>query len=357
MKNGKVFSDFILKEWLLSASVLGVVILSVYLKKIPSLNKDEWETLFILFSLFVAIKGLERSGFFRAFSRRVERGRFVPLKIVLFTFFLSMFLTNDVSLLIVVPTTLLLNLKRKDWLVILEALAANAGSALTPIGNPQNLYIYWFYKIFPLDFVATIAPFSLAFLVILAASGVALGSKKIGEIAPAAEEGNLRHALAYGILLGVIIFSVLRLINIWLGALVFVYALTFDRKSLKIDYSLLLTFLFFFALGENVRELLSAELSDSNHVFLLSALLSQLISNVPTALLFAKFTAQWKALLWGVNVGGFGSLFGSLANLIAYRFFITTVTPKEGLAFTVKFLLAGYLCFFIGIALYFLIEL
>ncbi len=91
----------------------------------------------------------------------------VSLKLVLGTFFISMVVTNDVALIAIVPITLMLQTPYKGWLVILEALAANAGSALTPIGNPQNLFIYWHYQVNPLSFVQEIAPFSAAFLVLL----------------------------------------------------------------------------------------------------------------------------------------------------------------------------------------------
>jgi Na+/H+ antiporter NhaD/arsenite permease-like protein len=103
--------------------------------------------LFILFVLFVVVKGLQRSGLLLRLSQRIEGGQFIPLKLVIATFCLSMLVTNDVALTVIVPLTLFLNIDRKDVLVILEALAANAGSALTLFGNPQNLFIYWFYQI------------------------------------------------------------------------------------------------------------------------------------------------------------------------------------------------------------------
>jgi Na+/H+ antiporter NhaD/arsenite permease-like protein len=129
----------------------------------------------------------------------------------------------------------------------------------------------------------------------------------------------------------------------------------FDRKVLIIDYSLLIVFIFFFGLADNIRFVLNAAINSSEHVFLFSALISQLISNVPAALLFSKYTIQWKALLWGVSVGGFGSLFGSLANLIAYKIFINHKSTSNSGVFTVKFLLIGYLAFFISVALYFVL--
>ncbi len=124
----------------------------------------------------------------------------------------------------------------------------------------------------------------------------------------------------------------------------------------SVDYALLLSFLFFFGIAENLKIILAAEMNHSGHIFLFSALVSQVMSNVPAALLFAKFTSNWQALLWGVNTGGFGSLFGSLANLIAYKFYITHGGKNNSAGFTLKFIAMGYAAFFISIGLYFILN-
>ena len=105
-----------------------------------------------------------------------------------------------------------------------------------------------------------------------------------------------------------------------------------------------------------MKSIFAANLENAGHIFIFSALASQVISNVPATLLFAKFTTQWKALLWGANVGGFGSLVGSLANLIAYRLYTSHKDTHNPAAFTTKFIIIGYLAFFIGIGLYFGME-
>jgi len=166
-----------LKEWLLIASGAGLTLTSIHAKHFPAYSLRELEVLFILFALFVAVKGLQRSGFMLELSRRIEKGKAIPVKLVATTFFLSMLITNDVALVVMVPLTLALGINRKDILVILEALAANAGSALTPFGNPQNLFIYWFYGLHPANFVKVIAPFSIAFLIILVITSLAISTK------------------------------------------------------------------------------------------------------------------------------------------------------------------------------------
>lgn len=347
--------DFVLKEWLLVASAAGLVVTSVYLNRLPVFSIAEVQILFILAVLFIAVKGLEQSGLILRLSQSVEKGRFIPLKLVVVTFFLSMLVTNDVALIVIVPLTLALNINRKDILVILEALAANAGSALTPLGNPQNLFVYWFYDVHVQAFIASIAPFSLVFLVLLVLTSLLIRTSNDEALPP--ETTKIKYSVfIYGALLLTVILAVLHFLPVQAGLIVIIYAIVFDRNSLRIDYALLLTFGCFFGLSENIQSIFAANIEHSGHIFIFSALLSQIISNVPATLLFAKFTTRWQALLWGANVGGFGSLVGSLANLIAYKFYITHEDTNDPVSFTTKFLLLGYAAFLIGIVLYWGIE-
>jgi len=352
--------DFILKEWLLIISGLGFVLSSVYTRHLPVYSVPELQVLFILFTLFIAVNGLQNSGLISRFSQWIEKGKAIPFNLVVTTFLLSMLVTNDVALIVIVPLTLALNINRKDILVIFEALAANAGAALTPFGNPQNLFIYWFYNLHPAIFIKTIAPFSLVFLSILVNWSFIIKTKStvnsINSINSIKIQRVNNSAYAYGILLIIVLLSILHVLYLSAGLLVILYALLFDRKALLVDYALLCSFFFFFGLADNMKMLLAAKIRDSGHVFLFSALTSQIISNVPTTLLFAKFTTNWEALLWGVNVGGFGSLFGSLANLIAYKIYVTHDNTDNTAMFTAKFLVIGYAAFFLAIALYFMLH-
>lgn len=347
--------DFILKEWLLIVSGVGVVLTSIYSGHLPAYSLQEMEVLLILFALFVVVQGLRKSGLITKYSRRIEQGKHLALKLVVTTFFLSMLVTNDVVLILTVPITLSLNIDRKDIVVILQALAANAGSALMPFGNPQNLYIYWFYDLSPIQFIASIAPFSCVFLFLLVIFSLFIETEK--EPQPAAQVARVeKSAYIYGLLFLAVLLTVLRLLPVVTPFFVFLYALIFDRKALKVDYTLLISFFFFFGLAENIKFLLASDVQHSDHIFLFSVLASQVMSNVPVALLFAKFTSHWQPLLWGTNAGGFGSLFGSLANLIAYKLYINHSDTKDSALFTAKFLLIGYGAFFVSIGLYFAIQ-
>jgi len=355
LKNQGILIDFILNEWLVIASGISLALTSVYTKHIPVYSLQELQVLFILFILFVAAKGLQQSSFLAKLSQNIETGKLVPLKLVVTTFFLSMVVTNDIALIVIVPLTLLLDVDRKDILVILEALSANAGSALTPFGNPQNLFIYWFYDLHPITFISTIAPFSLAFMAILAVSACLVKTRTNAQVVSATRVAR-KTASIYGILLVIVLLIVLRVLPVSAGLIVIVLTLFVDRKIFRVDYPLLFSFFFFFGLADNVKILLVSELNHSEHVFLLSALVSQIMSNVPATLLFAKFTSNWEALLWGANAGGFGSLFGSFANLIAYKIYVTHESTNHTAMFMVKFLIIGYTAFFMSIGLYFLLH-
>ncbi len=331
----------------------GMVLTSLYAGHFPAYSLREAEVLIILFSLFVTARGLQLGGIIPAIARSINKGGAVETKLILITFFLSMLITNDVALVVVLPLTFGLKTARKDLLVISEALAANAGSALTPLGNPQNLFIYWYYGLSPAEFVTAIAPFSLFFLAVLIAFALSVfsGKEKSEEI----EERKKieKRGYVYLFFFVAIILSVLRAVPFFVSVFAVVFALAFDRPALRVDYALLFTFLFFFGLADNLKTILSAEITHTGNVFLFSALSSQIISNVPTALLFSKFTANWRDLLWGTNAGGFGSLFGSFANLIAYKIYLANEKNVSAARFTVKFVLLGYAAFGFSIALYF----
>jgi len=354
LKAQEKFIDFVLKEWLLIASGAGFALTSFYTKRLPAYSINELQVLFILFVLFVTVNGLQQSGLLLRIAQSIDKGKFIPIKLVMATFFLSMLVTNDVALIVVVPLTLSLNINRKDILVILEALAANSGSALTPIGNPQNLYIYWFYGIHPDTFIKTIVPFSLTFLVLLIVFSSLV--KLRNDLQEDQVQKINKKSYLYGALLIVVLLTVFRIFPVSAGVVVILFALTFDRKVLHVDYALLFSFLFFFGIADNLKIMLTSEISQSGHIFLFSALASQVMSNVPAALLFAKFTSNWQALLWGLNTGGFGSLFGSLANLIAYKLYVTHDCTNNTPMFTAKFLIMGYMALFISIGLYFLLN-
>ena len=158
-------------------------------------------------------------------------------------------------------------------------------------------------------------------------------------------------AYFYLVVLAIFVLSIVQILPLWLGVVILLGIFIVERGKIRADYLLLATFALFFGFTDNLKVLLSTTLAYPHHVFLLSSLLSQVISNVPAALLLADFTDKWNALLWGVSVGGFGSLVGSLANLIAYRLYQKNGDDTTG-KFLLKFHVASYSAFFVGGLLY-----
>jgi len=339
-----------MKEWLLSAAAAGLIFTSFHLRRLPLYSRHDFEVLFILFVLFVIIRGLEKSGIFGHIAARLGQGSRPALRLITGIFFLSMFVTNDVALLIGVPLALRLDSSKKGLIVIFLALAANAGSAMTPFGNPQNLFIYWFYHLHPWQFMETIAPFSLICGLLILAVGALIFSAPPGS---GTIPGFNKSAWAYLAALALFLAAVLKLLPVWTGLVILAGTVLLDREALKVDYLLLATFACFFGFTDNLMAMLEFRMTDPHQVFLYSAIASQFISNVPAALLFSDFTTKWQALLWGVSVGGFGNLMGSLANLIAYRFYVKE-EGREG-SFLFQFHLWGYLFFAAGIGLFFIL--
>ncbi len=344
--------ELLAREWLPLLAVALLLLATAWSRRIPAWSRDELEVLALLGALLVAVRGLTLSGLVRRLARRIEAGRWVPLRLVLATWLLSMVVTNDVALLAVVPLTLALRRDDRGRLVILEALAANAGSALTPVGNPQNLFLYWHYRLHPAEFVAAIAPFSLAFLVVTA--GLAFFASRGDGPAPAGPWRPVARgpAVGWATVLALVVLVVLHVLPFpWFVAAP-AAALLLDRRALAIDWGLLLAFACFFGIADDLRAVLASSLTGTTHVFLLSALASQVLSNVPAALLFSEFTTNWRALLWGVSVGGFGTLVASLANLIAWRLYVADPTTGDGGRFTLRFHLVGAAMLALGLALW-----
>jgi Na+/H+ antiporter NhaD/arsenite permease-like protein len=199
------------------------------------------------------------------------------------------------------------------------------------------------------------APFSLILLLILLVFASFIKSENHMNNISRQKVAMNKLSFIYMILLFAVLLIIFRIIPVYTGILIIIIPLLLDRKAFKIDYFLLLSFFFFIGCTENIKIMLASRLNCSQHVFLLSALTSQIMSNVPTAFLFAKLTDNWRALLWGTNVGGFGSLFGSFANLIAYKIYSTNEKNNNSFLFIIKFSIIGYTAFILSIFLYFIL--
>jgi Na+/H+ antiporter NhaD/arsenite permease-like protein len=297
-----------------------------------------------LFCLMAVVAGLEQAGVLDAFARQLLRragtsGR-LTAALALLCFFAAMLLTNDVVLLTFVPLTLLLippeRERHRIWTVVLETAAANLGSLATPVGNPQNLFLYNHYGLSAPSFFRIVLPLAAAALAAVCALCLLTPERRTpAETCVDARPLKRGSAIKYAGLFLLCVLTVFHAAPVWLclGAVVLVLLLT-DRGLLgRVDWLLLATFVCFFIFVGNLSALpaVSGLLSQAlaGRELPAGALVSQVISNVPAAVLLAPFTNNVRDLLLGVNIGGLGTPVASLASLISYRLYCAAPLPHR----------------------------
>ena len=302
----------------------------------------DWKTLGCLFCVLAVASALRLMGAFdraaRAVIARFRSPRPLALALVLTTAGLSCMATNDMALIMMLPlsaaTLMGANLPRLVAPVfVLQSLAANLCGMIVPFGNPQNLSRYSYYGLGLGDFLATMAlPFALSTISIVACTWWLCGRT---DSSSPSDTRNLampmplgrRRLAAYGLLFALTLLAVFRIVPVAAAVATVAAALAaLDRRALAaVDWGLLATFACFFVFAGNLARVpeVSAWLSPlmADHGLLVSAGLSQIISNVPAAVLLSHFTGTWQPLLAGVNIGGAGTLVGSLASLITLQHF------------------------------------
>lgn len=303
----------------------------------------DWKTLGCLFCVLAVASALRLMGAFdraaRAVIARFRRPGPLALALVLTTAALSCVATNDMALIMMLPlsaaTLMGANLPRLVAPVfVLQSLAANLCGMIVPFGNPQNLYLYSYYGLGLGDFLAAMAlPFALSTAGIVACTwwlyGQSNGSCGRDDTRSLVVPMPLsrRRLAIYGALVALTLLAIFRIVPVAAAVAVVAAALAaLDRRALAaVDWGLLATFACFFVFAGNLARVpeVSAWLSPlmADHGLLVSAGLSQIISNVPAAVLLSHFTGAWQPLLVGVNIGGAGTLVGSLASLITLQHF------------------------------------
>ena len=320
------------------------------------INYFDFKTLSCLFCVLAVVCALKNINFFYILAKNIVKlfktTKICILALVYITFIGSMLIANDMALLTFLPLGyfVLSTTNKKQYMAftfIMQNIAANLGGMLTPFGNPQNLYIYSTFDIPTLEFMGIMAlPFAFAVILITGCCLIFVKNESL-EINEEPEKLNLKRAIIYLVLFALSILIVFRSIPYVVGLIVIPIALLiFDRKALKeVDYPLLLTFVFFFIFSGNmaripvVKELFSSLLEKST--LLVSILSCQVISNVPSAILLSQFTNNYVELLWGVNIGGVGTLISSLASLITFREYVKH-NPKQTASYIGKFSLYNF---------------
>jgi Na+/H+ antiporter NhaD/arsenite permease-like protein len=345
---------FLKKDIVFSISLLLAV--ASCLIQPPKLEYLDFPVLISLLNLMLAIKALEELKVLDKFAisilNKCHNSRTVSVILILLCFFSSMFVTNDVALLTFVPLTLVISRKTKMpmmEIIILQTIAANIGSSLTPMGNPQNLFIYSYYGVEPIPFLLTVLLLAVLGILFIYFYIRQLDKKELKvEIFPIQLIDRKKTTL-WGVVLAFIIASIFGLISYQLAFIITLMSvMIFNRKLIiKIDYLFLLTFICFFIFVGNisntnaVHTFASANLKDSASIYFNSILLSQFISNVPASILLSEFTSNWKPLLLGVNIGGLGTIIASMASVISYKLYIQTY-PGEGKKYLIKFSLYNF---------------
>lgn len=298
----------------------------------------DFRVLCLLFCLMGVVAGFKSVGAFQWLTwqllRRIRSGRVLGLTLVMLPFFSSMLVTNDVALLIFVPFTLALLSqlgfeKSMIPIIVLQTVAANLGSMATPVGNPQNLFLYAAFNLSAGDFFAVVLPLTVVSFVCLAAAVVPVLPGNLPQQSLDREEiSSIKNLLIYVGLFVLCLLTVFRVIAYPVTTVIIIVVLAvLNRKLLKeIDYMLLLTFVCFFIVSENLGQVeavcLFLQKLLERSTLLTSVGASQIISNVPAAVLLSGFTDQWRDLLAGVNIGGLGTPIASLASLITMKLYM-----------------------------------
>lgn len=353
MSAGKIFQKIFIwcKKEIVFCVTFLLALISTFFVKLDAkyISYIDFGTLLTLFSLMAVVAGWRRTGLFDALGktvcRKVHGQRALCLTLVLLCFFTSMIITNDVALLTFVPFAVVLLSKTSGFLllytVVLQTLAANLGSMITPIGNPQNIFLFSKMQLGTVRFMKILFPYTLLSLALLILSTLIIKNEKIQierQETESGKSGCKEKNILYTALFILCLLSVVNVIPKWaVAVLVALCVLVSDRKIFcNIDFMLLLTFTAFFIFTGNIARLESVDsflkrITGGNE-FAVSLAFSQVISNVPATLLLHPFAQDTKELLLGVDIGGLGTPVASLASLISLKLY----TQEKG--GTAKFL-------------------
>lgn len=352
----KKISEYVKNEVVFSIALILAIISAFIIKPDKEyISYIDYRTIALLFCLMTIMQGFISTGVFKLLAKKllfhVSTFRQLYIVLVVLCFVCSMWITNDVTLITFVPFTILVlkmaHLEREMIpVIVLQTVAANLGSMCTPVGNPQNIYLYSVSGMNVMDFIKVMGPLSIISLIMILL--VCLLHKNYEVDVNLSGSSNLHDGgrLLSGeniillILFALSLLTVARILPyqclfIIIICVCIILNIVFHEKLLflSIDYNLLLTFIAFFVFIGNmgridiVRTIINAILSGREVI--VSFLCSQVISNVPTAILLSGFTTEYKALMIGVNIGGLGTVIASLASLISYKFYAQEIKKEK----------------------------
>lgn len=330
---------FVVSSIIAAATLFLVPIDSKYLEYIDP------AVLIMLFCLMATVAGFKKYGGFDLFSMKLllneQRKKYIPAVLVMICFFFSMAVTNDVVLITFVPLTIYMIKDTSSssliYVVIMETLAANLGSLVTPVGNPQNLFLYHYYDMNIVEFLNITLPLGLVSLAIITILLFIMPSAQ-WEVPKdiSIKRINRKRLLLYCTIFLICILSILKIIGYgWCLLIVVVSLVLWDRNVFSmVDYWLLLTFVNFFIIVGNLSRIECINRFVSEYVMgqelLSGVVVSQFISNVPAAIMLAPFTENFRELILGVNIGGLGTPIASLASLISFKYYSIARGASKG---------------------------
>lgn len=358
VKKKSSFIEFLKKECVLVIAVT-LAILSSFIS-IPKISYIDFKVLILLFNLMVVVAAFKELKVLDSIAIRLLKKcntyTSISLALVFITFISSMIVTNDVALITFVPLSIVIAKKANIKvlkIVIFQTLAANLGSSFTPMGNPQNLFIYSFYNLNPIDFFKITLPIvilAVLFLVLLVCKDKKINlSLDLEDV----KIDNKRDVYLFGGLFLIILLSVFYVIDCKVTFLITIIMILLLNKKLfsQVDYSLLITFIGFFIFVGNistmdlVKNFMEGILGSPQSTFLSSVLSSQVISNVPATMLLSGFTNHFKELLLGVNIGGMGTLIASLASVISYKIYTSEFKNENYMKYFTFYNILGLVIF------------
>lgn len=361
---------FLKKEPMLTVSVLAAIIsLFITPPKADFFTKIDWHTLGTLFMMLTVLEGFKQENIFRPvirFGTKFKTMAILSMFLVFGVFFSSMFVTNDVSLIIFVPLTILLfRAGGKEHYILpvitFENIAAIRGSLLMPFGSPQNLFLFEQSGKSAGSFIFMMSPLCVSSGILLILFILFLYRKNVKEEILYTDENvtkdwdpKLRHRrIGYLVLFVMIIWTIVSRTKLWpfaILAVIIAVAVLNIRLFLKVDYVLLVTFLCFFIFSSaitgnpKISEFLQKVVTGREYFSVI--VLSQFISNVPATIVLYPFTENFKALIYGADTAGLCSLIGSLASVINYRIYVREY-PENGMKFIKVFTLISWIFFLI----------
>ena len=343
---------FFRKEMMLTLSLLAALAAMIITPPSEQLLREiDWRTLGTLLMMLCVLEGFKKENIFRPLIRlagRMKRMTTLTLFLVFGVFFTSMFVTNDVSLIIFVPLTILLFSaagKEKYILPVLtfQNIAAIRGSLLTPFGSPQNLFLFgqadvsaWHFMGHMLPLCVLSAALLVGFIFFLYRRNPRETISAGAEDHPWAPEGRVRRTV-YLLLFVLIIAVIVTRTSLWPWAVALVVGaiLVVDRKLLlQVDYVLIVTFLCFFVFSSSIAAhpgisaVLTKAVAGNEYWWAIG--LSQLISNVPATIVLYPFSGNFAGLIYGADTAGLCSLIGSLASVINYRIYVRSYPGQGG---------------------------